>query len=156
MKIDIGIQENHVKEIVDGLSLFLADTYALYLKTQNFHWNLEGASFISLHLLLQKQYEDMAEAVDEIAERIRSLGCYAEGSFSSFMKKTEIVEENAPLSWEQMITKLGKDHEFMAKKYRSFISQFQSMQDEISADLFIKRLSFHEKQAWLLRGHLLK
>ena len=123
MKIDIGMTEAERKEVVDHLTDFLADTYALYLKTQNFHWNLTGPQFFSFHILLQKQYEDMAEAIDEIAERVRSLGYYAEGSFSVFKKRTCIPEDNRPAPQNTMVKKLVQGHEMVAKKYRPFIDR---------------------------------
>lgn len=141
--------------VVEALADFLADTYALYLKTQNFHWNLVGPQFFSLHILFEKQYRDLAEATDEIAERIRALGFRAEGSFSAFKKRTSIPEENQKISEKEMLHRLVQGHELMAKTYRPLIKKSQDLHDEMSADLVIKRLSFHEKAAWLLRSHIL-
>jgi len=154
MKVDIGMTEKERKKVADEITNFLADTYALYLKTQNFHWNMVGPQFFSLHVLFQKQYEEMAEAIDEIAERVRTLGFYAEGSFSAFKKRTTISEENKPVKQDDMIKKLVKDHELIAKKYRPLILLAQEHHDEMTADLVIKRLEVHEKAAWLLRSHL--
>lgn len=156
MKVDIGLTQPALKEVADGLMDFLADTYSLYLKTQNFHWNLVGPHFYPLHVLFEKHYEDMAEAVDEIAERIRALGQYAEGSFSAFKKRSSIPEESKPIQTEVMVKRLIEGHEIISRHGRELISLCQDQHDEISADLVIKRLSFHEKAAWMLRSHLSK
>lgn len=156
MKIEIGMSQKAMKEVAEMLSDFLADTYALYLKTQNFHWNIVGPDFYALHVLFEKHYEDMAEAVDEIAERIRALGAYAEGTFSQFKKRTSIKEEPKPLKSEDMLKKLIKDHELISQHGRQLIAESQQFHDEITADLVIKRLGFHEKAAWMLRSHLEK
>lgn len=152
--MDIGIDKVHREAVAKDLSIFLATTYALYLKTQSFHWNLEGSDFFSLHVLFQKQYEEMAEAVDEIAERIRSLGFFIEGSFSAFQKKSKIAQAKIPQSSKKMITELTQGHELLSRLGRPLIGKFQKNHDEISADLMIKRLTFHEKAAWILRSHL--
>lgn len=156
MKLDIGMTDTERKKVVDSLSNLLADTYALYLKTQNFHWNMVGEPFIGLHLLLEKQYDDLADATDEIAERIRALGHYAEGSFSQFQKRTKITEEKKKVSWKEMIKKLVKGNELIAKRYRPFIHLAQDANDDMSADMVIKRITTHEKAAWLLRSHITK
>src|ERR1700679_1619831 len=106
MELNIGISEPSRAAISEGLSRFLSDTYALYLKTQNFHWNVRGPEFYSLHLLFEKQYEELAEAVDEIAERIRALGFFTDASFTSFMQHTAIQEENKVLNAKDMIASL--------------------------------------------------
>ena len=154
MKIDIGMTTKEREKVAEGLLDFLADTYALYLKTQNFHWNMIGAPFIGLHLLLEKQYDELAEAVDEIAERVRALGHFTEGSFSAFKKRSKIPEENKRVSWKEMVKRLVKAHEFLAKRYRPFIGYSQRLHDEMSADMLIKRIASHEKAAWLLRSHI--
>lgn len=154
MKPNLGMTEKELKVVAEELNNFLADTYSLYLKTQNFHWNLTGREFFSLHLLFEKQYEDLAEAVDEIAERIRALGFYAEASFSAFKKRTKISEENKKVPISEMTKRLLEGHEYLAKTYRPKITKWQKHHDEMSADLLIKRLGIHEKAAWMLRSEL--
>ncbi|PIS01122.1 MAG: DNA starvation/stationary phase protection protein [Chlamydiae bacterium CG10_big_fil_rev_8_21_14_0_10_35_9] len=156
MEVDIGITKTARKKIADKLAIFLADTYALYLKTQNFHWNVAGPEFFSLHLLFEKQYDDMAEAVDEIAERIRALGFYAPGSFTALKKLTKITEENKVVSSKEMLKRLIKSHEYIAKVGKPLIRFTQESYDDITSDMIIKRLHFHEKAAWMLRAHLEK
>lgn len=152
--MDIGMTETEREEVAKHLSFLLADTYSIYLKTQNFHWNLQGENFYGLHILMQKLYEDLAEGVDEIAERIRSLGQYVVANFSHFQKITQIQGEEAWVSAKNMIQTLTDDHQKIAKEYRPVIEGCQKLRDEMSADLLIKRISFHEKAAYLLSSHL--
>lgn len=140
--------------MIDQLRDYLADTYALYVKTQNFHWNVTGLEFFSLHLLFEKQYEDLADAVDEIAERVRALGSYVDGSFSAFQKRTSIPESNKKVSAQQMLKELVQGHETVTKLAHILIPKFEDLEDQGSADLLIKRLGIHEKAAWMLRSHL--
>jgi len=154
--MDIGIKKTSRKKITEGLKYFLADTYMLYLKTQNFHWNLVGANFYSFHILLEKQYEDMAEAVDEVAERIRALGEFAPATFTEFKKLTQLKEEKKSLKQNQMIETLTHDHEKIAKITKKLIRLSQDEYDDITADMLIKRIAFHEKSAWMLRSSLEK
>jgi starvation-inducible DNA-binding protein len=154
MEIQSGIETPSRKKIAEELSAFLSNTYALYLKTQNFHWNLKGGRFFTLHLLFEKQYEELAEAADEIAERIQGLGHYVDGSFSGFQKGMTLREPKKGASENEMLKELLHDHEVLASQGRPLIPQFQKMHDEVSADLLIKRLTFHEKSAWMLRSHL--
>jgi starvation-inducible DNA-binding protein len=154
MKIEIGIEKKAREEMGEWLQTFLASTYALYLKTQNFHWNVVGPQFFSLHQLFQKQYEEMAEAVDEIAERIRALGQVAEGGFEPFLKRSKIKGGKGDLPAEKMLRELIEGHESLAKMGRPWIAKAQGLKDEVSADLLIQRLTFHEKAAWILRSCL--
>ncbi len=154
MEVDLGIGKKGLQEIIEGLSDFLADTYALYLKSQNFHWNLKGPEFFSLHLLFEKHYEELAEAVDEIAERIQSIGGHVDATFSAFHKRTTIPEPKKKVSARHMLKELTEGHEAISKKGRPLIPRFQDLKDEASADLLIKRLGIHEKAAWMLRSHL--
>jgi starvation-inducible DNA-binding protein len=154
MKVDIGMTAQELKHVAEGLQCLLADTYALYLKTHNFHWNMIGEPFIGLHKLLEEQYEGMAEAVDEIAERIRALGHFVDATFASFSKKTKIKDHKPTTSWKEMVKALVKGHELISKRYRPFILDAQENNDEMTADLVIERLRFHEKAAWLLRSHI--
>jgi len=156
MELDIGIKKNSRKKISDGLKCFLADTYMLYLKTQNFHWNLVGPNFYALHILLEKQYEEMAEAVDEVAERIRALGEFAPGTFTEFKKLSQLKEEKKSLKQNQMVGILMFDHEKIAKITKQVVRLSQDEYDDITADMLIKRIAFHEKSAWMLRSSLEK
>lgn len=154
MQVHLGIGNKAINEVIDALGDFLADTYALYLKSQNFHWNVKGPEFFSLHLLFEKHYEELAEAVDEIAERIRSVGGMADATFSAFHKRTSIPEPKKNLSAQKMIRELMEGHEAISRMGRPLIPKFQELKDEASADLLIKRLGVHEKAAWMLRSHL--
>ena len=156
MELNIGIKKNSIKKITGSLKCFLADTYLLYLKTQNFHWNLVGPNFYSLHILLEKQYEDMAEAIDEVAERIRALGEFAPGTFAEFKILSQLKEEKKHLKQKQMIEVLTFDHEKIAKTTKAVIRNSQDEYDDITADMLIKRIAFHEKSAWMLRSSLEK
>ena len=150
--IDIGINEQDRLEIAEGLSRLLADTYSLYLKTHNFHWNVTGPMFNTLHLMFETQYTELAPAVDEIAERIRALGVPAPGSYSQFAERTSIKEETGVPSAEEMIAQLVKDHEAVAKTARSVFPAAESAGDEPTADLLTQRMQIHEKTAWMLRS----
>lgn len=144
-----GIPDAVRRKTADVLADLLASTYALYLKTQHAHWNIEGSEFFSLHVMLEKQYGEMAEGVDEIAERIRSLGHGAEGSFHAFAKRSWL-SDTAPKG--HFIKHLLEAHELLSLKARPYILKFQEWGDDISADLMIRRLTFHEKAAWMLRS----
>lgn len=155
-KIDIGISDKQRKEIAKGLSRLLADTYTLYLKTHNFHWNVTGPHFQTLHTMFEGQYNELALAVDAIAERIRSLGEKAPGSYAEFSKLTSIKESTGNLSAEKMITELVHGQEQVAKTARSIFPLADDAQDEPTADLLTQRLQIHEKTAWMLRSLLEK
>lgn len=142
--------------IVDGLSCMLADTYLLYLKTQNFHWNVTGPDFYALHKMFEEQYEQLAEAADTLAERIRAIGAKAPGSFSEFLKMTSLEEAGDDLSAAGMIEALLKDHEALAAAANRMIEAAQEDGDEVSADMMIERKTEHDKIAWMLRSTLEK
>lgn len=154
MPINIGIPENDRKEIADGLSRLLADTYTLYLKTHNFHWNVTGPMFRTLHLMFEEQYNELATAVDAIAERIRSLGFPAPASYKQFMKLTSIQEEDQVPAAQEMIRLLVAGHETVARTARSIFPASERGGDEATADLLTERLQVHEKTAWMLRSLL--
>lgn len=154
MEVQLGIAKKALNEVIEEMSDFLADSYALYLKTQNFHWNVTGPEFFSLHLLFNKQYDELADAVDEIAERLRSLGAYVDATFSAFHKRSSIPESKKKISAKQMIKELLEGHEAISRMGRPLIPKFQELRDEATADLLIKRLGVHEKAAWMLRAHL--
>jgi len=154
--MDIGLEEKDRKKIAEGLSIVLANTYALYLKTQNFHWNLAGTDFYSLHLLFEKQYEELQEAIDEIAERIRALGFYVDGSFSGFKKLTSIQEEKEKRSIAGMLKELVRCHEILIKQGRDLAEQVDKCKEKDLAtiDLLSRRLGVHEKFVWMLRSQI--
>lgn len=150
--IDIGINEQNRLAIADGLSRLLADSYTLYLKTHNFHWNVTGPMFNTLHTMFEGQYVELAAAVDEIAERIRALDVAAPGSYAQFAELTSIREETGQPTAEQMIGQLVKDHEAVARTAREVFPVASDAGDEPSADLLTQRMQIHEKTAWMLRS----
>lgn len=156
MEINIGINENCRKDIVKGLSSFLADTYTLYLKTHNYHWNVTGPMFNTLHLMFETQYTELWTAVDLIAERIRSLGEMAPGTYAEFSKLTSIKETTGPLAAEKMIQQLLEGHETVARTARSVFPIAEEGSDEATLDLLTQRIQLHEKTAWMLRSLLAK
>lgn len=135
------------------LSHFLADSYILYVKTQNFHWNVEDSRFFFLHQFFEEHYKDLAEAIDEIAERMRMLKVKAPGSLKEFLELTSLQEATHTLHADQMIKELCQDHEKIADFLRTHIQEVQKLGDEGSADFLIQRLRVHEKTAWMLRSH---
>ena len=142
------------KGLVTKMQVVLADTYLLYLKTQNFHWNVEGLNFLTYHELFERQYKDLAEAADNIAERIRALGSKAPGSFAEFSKLSHISEGDSSMDAKAMIKSLLEDQKKITKALKSALHQAQSEGDEPTADLMIQRLAIHEKNAWMLRATL--
>lgn len=152
MQHDPASKTQHRQKVADELAHFLADTYSLYLKTQNFHWNVTGPLFYSLHKMFEEQYQELAAAVDDIAERIRSLGCFAPASFSQFSQLASIKDEKSSLTAETMVSKLIKDHETLAQEAMHLIATAQKAHDEGTADLLIQRLKAHEKTAWMLKS----
>jgi starvation-inducible DNA-binding protein len=148
------VKIQHPQKIADELTHFLADTYVLYLKTQNFHWNVTGPNFYSLHKMFEEQYEELAAAIDEIAERIRALGCHTPASFAQYSQLTSLKEERNELPAENMIQKLIKDHETLSQHAAQIIPKAQKSHDEGTADLLIQRLKAHDKTAWMLRSSL--
>ena len=154
MSIDIGISEKDRVDIAAGLSRLLADSYTLYLKTHNYHWNVTGPMFNTLHQMFEVQYTELATAVDEIAERIRALGVVAPGSYKAFAELTEIEEDEEVPSAEQMIANLVAGQETVARTARSLFPVVEQASDEPSADLLTQRLQVHEKTAWMLRSML--
>ena len=156
MTINIGISENDRKTIAGELSKLLADSYTLYLKTHNFHWNVTGPMFQTLHLMFEQQYTELSTAVDLIAERIRALDVYAPATYREFSKLTSIKEpDNVPPSRE-MIQQLVEGHETVIRTARSAFASVENAHDEASADLLTQRMQLHEKTAWMLRSLLEK
>ncbi len=154
MKIDIGINQKDRKAIAAGLSRLLADSYTLYLTTHNFHWNVTGPMFNTLHLMFETQYNELALAVDLIAERIRALGAPAPGTYSEFTKLASLKEPPAGLSAEEMIRHLVMGQETVVKTARSIFPLADKANDEPTADLLTQRMQQHEKTAWMLRSLL--
>jgi starvation-inducible DNA-binding protein len=154
MKIDIGIDANHRKQIADGLSRVLADTYTLYLKTHNFHWNVTGRMFQTLHLMFETQYNELALAVDLVAERIRALGFPAPGTYRKFAELSAIREEDGVPEAEEMIRRLVDGHETVARTAREIFRTAEGANDQPTCDLLTQRMQVHEKTAWMLRSML--
>ena len=156
MNINIGITEKDRKAIANGLAKVLADSYTLYLKTHNYHWNVTGPLFNTLHLMFEAQYTELATAVDEIAERIRALGVAAPGSYKAFTELTEIEEETDVPSADEMIRQLVIGQETVVRTARTVFKIADSANDEPTADLLTQRMQIHEKNAWMLRSMLEK
>lgn len=154
--MDIGIKESDRKLIAEGLSRLLADTYTLYLKTHYFHWNVTGPMFNTLHLMFETQYNELALAVDLVAERIRSLDVYAPGTYSDFAKLSSIKESESVPNAVDMIKELVAGHEAVCRTARSVFPVAEAASDEATADLLTQRLQVHEKTAWMLRSLLEK
>ncbi|MEK6806028.1 MAG: Dps family protein [Pseudomonadota bacterium] len=154
MKIDIGIEKAQRKAIADGLSKLLADEYTLYLKTHNFHWNVTGPMFNTLHLMFETHYTEAALAVDLVAERIRALGFPAPGTYAEYAKLSSIEETAGVPEAMEMVRLLVKGHEACARTARSVFPLADKASDEPTADLLTQRLQVHEKTAWMLRSLL--
>ncbi len=154
MKIDIGIDDAKRAQIAGGLARLLADEYTLYLKTHNFHWNVTGPLFNTLHTMFEEHYLEAATAVDEIAERIRALGERAPGSYREFSELSSIAEAQGTPTAEDMIRELVRGHEACVKTARAAFPAAEEAGDEPTADLLTARMQVHEKTAWMLRSML--
>jgi len=154
MELDIGINKNDREQIAKGLSKLLADSYTLYLKTHNYHWNVTGPQFNTLHVMFEGQYTELATAVDEIAERIRALGIKAPGSYSDFAQLTKVEEGTGDESAEEMIRQLVLGQETVVRTAREAFPLAEAANDEPTADLLTQRMQIHEKNAWMLRSML--
>lgn len=152
--INIGIPEQDRQQIAEGLSRLLADTYTLYLKTHNFHWNVTGPMFQTLHLMFEEQYNELALAVDAIAERVRTLGFPAPGTYKEYSQLTSIDEAEGVPSAEEMIKELVAGQEAVVRTARSIFPLADAANDEPTADLLTQRMQIHEKTAWMLRSLL--
>jgi starvation-inducible DNA-binding protein len=152
--IDIGISNEDRAAIAQGLSRLLADSYTLYLKTHNFHWNVTGPMFNTLHLMFETQYTELALAVDLIAERIRALGYPAPGSYADFAKLSSIKDAQGVPKAEDMIRELVAGQEAVVRTARAVFPAVEKASDEPSADLLTQRMQVHEKNAWMLRSLL--
>ena len=156
MEMNTGINEADRKAIAEGLSRLLADSYTLYLKTHNFHWNVKGPMFQTLHLMFETQYTELALAVDLIAERIRALGFPAPATYSEFSRISSIKEDQGVPDAESMIRLLIIGQEAVVRTARSIFPLVDRVNDEPSADLLTQRMQVHEKTAWMLRSLLEK
>ena len=154
LNVDIALSETNREKISAFLQTLLASTFALFVKTQQFHWNVTGVQFPSFHLLFQDQYEELFIAIDEIAERIRALGFFPKASLSVFSHLSIIDSEERLLSAIEMLYQLLQDHEHMAKFLRENLPFTESCEDGATADFINKRLAAHEKAAWMLRSTL--
>ncbi|GIL04978.1 DNA starvation/stationary phase protection protein [Betaproteobacteria bacterium PRO7] len=153
-RIDIGIPDKDREKIAHGLSRVLADTYSLYLKTHNFHWNVEGPMFNTLHLMFMEQYTELWNALDTIAERIRALGYPAPGTYKAFAKLASVEETDGVPEAMEMVRLLVKGHEAVARTVRDAFPVADKGGDESTVDLLTQRLQVHEKTAWMLRSLL--
>ena len=152
MTLGTGIPEADRKQLAEGLSTLLADTFTVYLKTHVYHWNVEGPMFRSLHMMFEEQYVEMWNAIDEIAERIRSLGYPAPGSYRDFSSLTSIDDSEGSPEAMEMVRILVEGHEAVIRTARELVSQAEDAQDVATADLATQRIDVHEKTAWMLRA----
>jgi starvation-inducible DNA-binding protein len=155
LDIKDGLAKTDRSKIANSLANLMADTYSLYLKTHNFHWNVTGPMFNSLHLMFEVQYNELFLAVDLIAERIRALGFIAPGSCSEFSKLTKIPEHTGGIEATQMIKHLISAHEILIKNARVTLTIADAVNDQVSLDLITQRLQIHEKTVWMLRSLIL-
>lgn len=152
--INIGINEEDRMEIAKGLSHLLADTYTLYLKTHNFHWNVTGPMFQTLHIMFEGQYNELALAVDEIAERIRALGVKAPGTYKEFLELSSVKETLGDVKAMDMVRELVHGHETVTRTCRKVFPFADGVHDEPTTDLLTQRMQSSEKTAWMLRSLL--
>jgi starvation-inducible DNA-binding protein len=155
-EMDTGISSRDRGAIAQGLSRLLADTYLLYLKTHNFHWNVEGPMFQTLHVMFMDQYTEQWNAIDPIAERIRALGHYAPGTYKQYVKLATVKETDGVPKAEKMVAELIAGQEAVARTARSVLPIADTANDQPTLDLLTQRLDIHEKNAWMLRSLLKK
>jgi len=155
-QIDIGLSAGDRRKIADGLSHFLADSYTLYLKTHNFHWNVTGPMFNTLHLMFEGQYTEEWTALDAVAERIRALGYRAPGTYGEFVKLSSIAEDGevGAADWREMVRQLVVGNEAVCRTARKVLKTADDAGDDPTVDLMTQRLNLHEKNAWMLRSLL--
>ncbi len=142
------------KDVIVALSRLLADSYTLYLKTHNYHWNVTGPMFNTLHTMFETEYTELALAVDEIAERIRTIGARAPGSYREFLELSSVQEDSNTTDAKEMIANLVADQKIVVESARRVIEAAEAVGDQASADLGVRRIEVHEKNAWMLRSHL--
>lgn len=153
-KVSANVSTVADKAVAKHLSRLLADSYVLFLKTQNYHWNVKGPYFGTLHLLFETQYQDLFAAIDEMAERLRALDVAAPGSFTAFSKLTDIKEETGNPDAKQMLKTLVADHETLIKTIQGLIDAADDADDDATEDLAISRMQVHQKHHWMLKAHL--
>lgn len=156
VELHTGLDENARANVVAKLSKVLADHYLLMLKTHNYHWNVRGPLFKSLHDLTEEQYDDLFEAIDELAERIRALGHDAPGTFSEYIELSEIEEAKKGIADLEMVADLVGSHENLIGNMRTTLEEAEKVGDEVTVDMMVNRLSVHEKYAWMLRSFIEK
>jgi starvation-inducible DNA-binding protein len=155
MSVNIGISEKNRQAVAAALNELLADEHILYNKTRNYHWSIEGPSFMEFHKLYESQYTALAETIDQIAERIRTIGHFAEGRLKEIIKLASLDEPEAPTNQAEQIKNLEADHETIIKRLRKLINEFDEKYKDIgSSDLITGVLKDHEKMAWMLRSYL--
>lgn len=154
VEVQTGFTTRQRAEVAAGLTRFLADTYAVYLKTHGFHWNVRGAQFRELHLLFEEQYRDLWEALDDIAERVRALGEFAPQGYGAFANLTSIRDGSPDTPAARMVEELMRDHEAVIATGRDVLKTADADGDDVTVDLITQRLAFHEKTAWMLRATL--
>ena len=154
MKVDIGIAEKDRKKLSEALSVLLADTYTLYLTTHNFHWNVTGPMFQTLHLMFEQHYNELALAVDTVAERIRSLGYPAPAGYAVFSELSNVADPKGVPKATEMVRQLVVGHETIVRTARKVLITAEKAGDQATADVATQRLQLHEKTAWMLRSLL--
>ena len=154
MELNTGISTEHRQNLADELSRLLADSYTLYLKTHNFHWNVTGPMFQTLHVMFEEHYTELALAVDLIAERIRALGFPAPGSYAAYARLSSVVDTDGVPSAMEMVKLLVEAHETVIRTAREAVKAAEEAGDQATADLGTQRLQLHEKTAWMLRSLL--
>ena len=154
MELNIGISTEHRQKLADELSRLLADSYTLYLKTHNFHWNVTGPMFQTLHVMFEQQYTELAMAVDLVAERIRALGVHAPGSYAAYARLSSVSDTDGVPSALDMVKLLVEAHETVIRTAREVVKSAEEAGDQATADLGTQRLQIHEKTAWMLRSLL--
>ena len=152
MDVNIGLETEAREQTGEALSKVLADTYTLYLKTHNFHWNVTGPMFNTLHAMFEEHYIELRDAVDEIAERIRALGVFAPGSYSQFIELSAVKEQAGVPEAMAMVRELLADHEMVSQTARAALRAAEQAGDDASADMMIARMQVHDKTAWMLRS----
>lgn len=157
MKANIGIPDNHLQAVAEKLQVLLADEQVLYTKTRNYHWNVEGDNFSEMHLFYEKQYDELAEIIDEVAERIRMIGHYSTGRLVDFLKLTQLTEPEYTNDQPEQIKNLVEDHETIIRSLRNLITEFADKHKDLGTSDFVTGLlRQHEKMAWMLRSYLKK
>jgi starvation-inducible DNA-binding protein len=152
--INTGLDSKARDTVAAGLSKLLADTYAVYLKTHGYHWNVRGPNFASLHALFMEQYTEMWAAIDDVAERIRALGALAPQGYRTFSNLSGVQDGDVEQGAEAMLAELVKDHETLIQTARNVLPSAQEAGDEVTVSLISDRLTAHEKHAWMLRASL--